>query len=187
MAEIELSWRNDMKLTEREQSALEVLRSMVERRCFDVLREQEQLTYTIGVQANYNVQPAAHEDLSIHLSTASEHIARVTAFVRQTLDEMQAQKFSADAFKAAMIPLAVDEEAPQNPSTDNPSLWMGLLNIYAETAEELTPEESAKVAPIFRTLTPQDVAAVAKKVLSTARQREIIVRPKPQQGKRTFK
>ncbi|MBF1587142.1 MAG: hypothetical protein HXO24_05305, partial [Prevotella sp.] len=53
--------------------------------------------------------------------------------------------------------------------------------------EELTPEESAKVAPIFRTLTPQDVAAVAKKVLSTARQREIIVRPKPQQGKRTFK
>ena len=187
MAEIELSWRNDMKLTEREQSALEVLRSMVERRCFDVLREQEQLTYTIGVQANYNVQPAAPEDLSIHLSTASEHIARVTAFVRQTLDEMQAQKFSADAFKAAMIPLAVDEEAPQNPSTDNPSLWMGLLNIYAETGEELTPEESAKVAPIFRTLTPQDVAAVAKKVLSTARQREIIVRPKPQQGKRTFK
>ena len=180
MAEIELSWRNDMKLTEREQSALEVLRSMVERRCFDVLREQEQLTYTIGVQANYNVQPVAHEDFSIHLSTASEHIARVTAFVRQTLDEMH-------AFKAAMIPLAVDEEAPQNPSTDNPSLWMGLLNIYAETGEELTPEESAKVAPIFRTLTPQDVAAVAKKVLSTARQREIIVRPKPQQGKRTFK
>ena len=86
-----------------------------------------------------------------------------------------------------MIPLAVDEEAPQNPSTDNPSLWMGLLNIYAETGEELTPEESAKVAPIFRTLTPQDVAAVAQKVLSTARQREIIVRPKPQQGKRTFK
>ena len=86
-----------------------------------------------------------------------------------------------------MIPLAVDEETPQESlRQDNPSLWMGLLNIYAETGQQLTAEESAAVEPVFKTLVPADIVAVAQKVIDTAKLREIIVKPKTSNGKRTF-
>ena len=188
MAEIEISYSNKQKLTDREQAALEVLRALLERRYFDVLREKEHLTYTIGVQSTYNSQPEASENLSIHLSTAAEHIDRVLTLVYQFIEDVKAGRISADDFKAAMVPLAVQEEdANAQQNTADPSLWMGLLNVYAETGEELSPSDSSSSEPIFKTLTEQDIAQVATKILTQAKQREIIVKPVVHEGKRTFK
>ena len=60
---------------------------------------------------------------------------------------------------------------------------MGLLNVYAESGEMITPAESAAVEPVFSTLTPADIKAVAAKVLETAAKREIIVKSLPPSGK----
>ncbi len=87
-----------------------------------------------------------------------------------------------------MVPLAVDEEqAAAAQSSSDPSVWMALLNIYAETGNELSPNDNAASAPVFKTLTPQDITAVAMKVMTNAKQREIIVKPAAQEGKHTFK
>ena len=189
MAEIEISFANKQKLSEREQAALEVMRGLLERRYFDVLREKEHLTYTVGVQSNYTSQPVAGENLNIHLSTAKENADKAVSLVYSILDDVKAGRFSADEFKAAMVPLAVDEEqsGAASQSNSDPSVWMALLNIYAETGNELSPNDNAASAPVFKTLTPQDITAVATKVMTNAKQREIIVKPAAQEGKRTFK
>ena len=189
MAEIEISFANKQKLSEREQAALEVMRGILERRYFDVLREKEHLTYTVGVQSNYTSQPVAGENLNIHLSTAKENADKAVSLVYSILDDVKAGRFTADEFKAAMVPLAVDEEqsGAASQSNSDPSVWMALLNIYAETGNELSPNDNAASAPVFKTLTPQDITAVAMKVMTNAKQREIIVKPAAQEGKRTFK
>ena len=189
MAEIEISFANKQKLSEREQAALEVMRGLLERRYFDVLREKEHLTYTVGVQSNYTSQPVAGESLNIHLSTAKENADKAVSLVYSILDDVKAGRFTADEFKAAMVPLAVDEEqaGAASQSNSDPSVWMALLNIYAETGNELSPNDNAASAPVFKTLTPQDITAVATKVMTNAKQREIIVKPAAQEGKRTFK
>jgi len=188
MAEIEISFANKQKLSEREQAALEVMRGLLERRYFDVLREKEHLTYTVGVQSNYTSQPVAGENLNIHLSTAKENADKAVSLVYSILDDVKAGRFTADEFKAAMVPLAVDEEqAAAAQSSSDPSVWMALLNIYAETGNELSPNDNATSAPVFKTLTPQDITAVAMKVMTNAKQREIIVKPAAQEGKHTFK
>ncbi len=188
MAEIEISFANKQKLSEREQAALEVMRGLLERRYFDVLREKEHLTYTVGVQSNYTSQPVAGESLNIHLSTAKENADKAVSLVYSILEDVKAGRFTADEFKAAMVPLAVDEEqAAAAQSSSDPSVWMALLNIYAETGNELSPNDSAASAPVFKTLTPQDITAVAMKVMTNAKQREIIVKPAAQEGKHTFK
>lgn len=188
MAEIEISFANKQKLSEREQAALEVMRGLLERRYFDVLREKEHLTYTVGVQSNYISQPVAGESLNIHLSTAKENADKAVSLVYSILDDVKAGRFTADEFKAAMVPLAVDEEqAAAAQSSSDPSVWMALLNIYAETGNELSPNDNAASAPVFKTLTPQDITAVAMKVMTNAKQREIIVKPATQEGKHTFK
>ncbi len=189
MAEIEISFANKQKLSEREQAALEVMRGLLERRYFDVLREKEHLTYTVGVQSNYTSQPVAGESLNIHLSTAKENADKAVSLVYSILDDVKAGRFSADEFKAAMVPLAVDEEqsGAASQSNSDPSVWMALLNIYAETGNELSPNDNAASAPVFKTLTPQDITAVAMKVMTNAKQREIIVKPAAQEGKHTFK
>ena len=189
MAEIEISFANKQKLSEREQAALEVMRGLLERRYFDVLREKEHLTYTVGVQSNYTSQPVAGESLNIHLSTAKENADKAVSLVYSILDDVKAGRFSADEFKAAMVPLAVDEEqaGAASQSNSDPSVWMALLNIYAETGNELSPNDNAASAPVFKTLTPQDITAVAMKVMTNAKQREIIVKPAVQEGKHTFK
>ena len=188
MAEIEISFANKQKLSEREQAALEVMRGLLERRYFDVLREKEHLTYTVGVQSNYTSQPVAGESLNIHLSTAKENADKAVSLVYSILDDVKAGRFTADEFKAAMVPLAVDEEqAAAAQSNSDPSVWMALLNIYAETGNELSPNDNAASAPVFKTLTPQDITAVAMKVMTNAKQREIIVKPAAQEGKHTFK
>ena len=189
MAEIEISFANKQKLSEREQAALEVMRGLLERRYFDVLREKEHLTYTVGVQSNYTSQPVAGENLNIHLSTAKENADKAVSLVYSILDDVKAGRFSADEFKAAMVPLAVDEEqsGAASQSNSDPSVWMALLNIYAETGNELSPNDNAASEPVFKTLTPQDITAVAVKVMTNAKQREIIVKPAAQEGKHTFK
>ena len=189
MAEIEISFANKQKLSEREQAALEVMRGLLERRYFDVLREKEHLTYTVGVQSNYTSQPVAGENLNIHLSTAKENADKAVSLVYSILDDVKSGRFTTDEFKAAMVPLAVDEEqsGAASQSNSDPSVWMALLNIYAETGNELSPNDNAASAPVFKTLTPQDITAVAMKVMTNAKQREIIVKPAAQEGKHTFK
>ena len=184
MAEIEISFANKQRLSDKEQAALEVMRSILETKAFDEIREKEQLSYTIGVSANYTSQPETSETLSIHLSTARQNVDKAVAKVYALLEEVSQGKFTADQFKQAVVPLAVDEQSPASPElATNPSLWMATLGVYAQTGETITPEESAAVEPVFSTLTPADVMAVATKLLNNAVKREIVVQAIAHEGK----
>lgn len=184
LAEIELSFANNLRLTDKEQAAFQVMRAILEAKYFDQLREKQHLTYTVGVKADYLSQPEATETLSIHLSTSRASAATALAQVHALLGDVSQGRFSVDEFKAAVVPLAVDEQTPVSPDmAANPMLWMATLGIYADTGETITPQESAAVDPVYSTLTPADISAVATKVLNNAVKREIIVQAIVHEGK----
>ena len=184
LAEIELSFANNLRLTDKERAAFQVMRAILEAKYFDELREKQHLTYTVGVKADYVSEPETTETLSIHLSTARASVATALDKVNALLNDVRLGKFSADEFKAAIVPLAVDEQTPASPDMGtNPMLWMATLGVYAQTGETITPEESAAVDPVFSTLTPADVSAVATKVLNNAVKREIVVQAIVHEGK----
>ena len=184
LAEIELSFANNLRLTDKERAAFQVMRGILETKYFDELREKQHLTYTVGVKADYVSEPETAETLSIHLSTARASVATALAQVKALLDDVRLGKFSADEFKAAVVPLAVDEQTPASPDMGtNPMLWMATLGVYAQTGETITPEESAAVDPIFSALTSADVSAVAAKILNNAVKREIVVQAIVHEGK----
>ncbi|MFQ7114534.1 hypothetical protein [Hallella bergensis] len=63
----------------------------------------------------------------------------------------------------------------------DPMLWMGALNVYAEQGHVPNLTDNSE-ASVYEHLTPEQVAAVANKVLEGARHRDIVVRSLPPRG-----
>lgn len=138
--EIEIAYLNDLNLNEREQAALEVFRGLLENRYFEELREKARATYTIGVRSRYNAptdaETAGLATLNIHFTTERARTDEMKARAYELLRDIAAGHFSADEFKAVQVPLAVNaatEETHTESNTPEALLWMGMLNVYAET------------------------------------------------------
>lgn len=178
--EVELTWLNAVSLSKKEQAALETLRGILENRLFSVLRERDHAVYSVGVKADYAERPAASVTLSVHFSTSRDKALPMKEEALAQLGRIAKGDFSRDEFKAAMVPLAVDDMAPSGKGSmpSDPMLWMGALNVYAEQGKvpNLADDHGESV---YESLTPELVAAVAAKVTKGARQRDIVVRSLP--------
>lgn len=183
VGEIEISYSNDKPLTEREQAAWEVFRSILENRFFTVLREKEHITYSIAVNASYQEHPAVSETLGIHFTTERSRTDEAKSMAYRLLEEIARGNFSTDEFKNALVPLAMDENTADNDDAQRPEalLWMGMLNLYAEKGNVPPVADNEKEDNPFGLLTPNDVKAVATKVLTGAKHRDIVVKSLPPQ------
>lgn len=178
VGEIELSYAAAIDLSEREQAALEVFRGILEQQLFTELREKRQGTYSVGVQTSYDASPSPAARLSIHFTTERERADSLKAVTYALVKRVAQGGFSLDEFKAVQVPLAV---APAPSDTELPAelLWMGMLNIYAETGKvPETPADAPEVSP-YRDLAPTDVSTVAQRLLSAAKLRDIVVKSLP--------
>jgi len=99
------------------------------------------------------------------------------------LEEIARGNFSTDEFKNALVPLAMDENTADNDDAQRPEalLWMGILNLYAEKGNVPPVADNEKEDNPFGLLTPNDVKAVATKVLTGAKHRDIVVKSLPPQ------
>ena len=178
--EVELTWLNAVSLSKTERAALETLRSLLENRLFSVLRERDHAVYSVGVKADYTERPAAGVTLSVHFSTSRDKALPTKEETLVQLKHIAAGEFSRDEFKAALVPLAVDDMTPSGAGSmpSDPMLWMGALNVYAEQGQVPNLADNSE-ASVYEHLTPEQVAAVATKVLEGARHRDIVVRSLP--------
>ena len=190
VGEVEMTWISDSKLTDREKAALQIWRGILENRFFDVLREKEQATYTVGVKAEERAYPLEGEVVSVHFSTSRNRADTVIAKAKNLMKAVNKGSFSSDEFKQVQVNLAVndpdldsgDDESLQN----HPLMWMARLNYLAEEGKMEEISETAKKGPvksIFETVTPEDVTVVANKVMQDARYREFIVKSLPHENR----
>src|SRR3712207_7500513 len=68
MGEIEIAYNHAVKLTEKEEMALEVLRGLLETRYFTELREKEGATYSVGVRADEDRKSTRLNSSHAHIS-----------------------------------------------------------------------------------------------------------------------
>jgi len=101
----------------------------------DELRERDQATYSVAVNANYTAEPIASSSLSIHFSTSREKADQLKARAYEILRSMAAGGITQDEFKKVHVPLTLDEAEREKQAGDKIDLgvWIALLNSYAET------------------------------------------------------
>lgn len=190
VGEVEMTWISGSKLTDREKAALQIWRGILENRFFDVLREKEQATYTVGVKVEERAYPLEGEVVSVHFSTSRNRADTVIAKAKNLIKAVNKGNFSDDEFKQVQVNLAVndpnldsdDDESLQN----HPLMWMARLNYLAEEGKMEDSSEKAKkrtVQSVFETVTPEDVTAIANKVMQNARYREFTVKSLPQENR----
>lgn len=190
VGEVEMTWISDSKLTNREKAALQIWRGILENRFFDVLREKEQATYTVGVKAEERAYPLEGEVVSVHFSTSRNRAEAVMQKAKNLMEDVSQGKFSNDEFKQVQVNLAVNDpdlDSGDDESLENhPLMWMARLNYLAEEGKI---EDNSKVAEhgpiqsVFETIKPEDVKAVVNKVMRNARYREFIVKSLPHENR----
>ena len=187
LGEMEISYSNNKVLTAKEQSALTVLKSLLQSRLFDELREKEGGVYSIGVDAGYHPVPRTMEEIKIHFTTEREKADDMKKRAYAILDEIRTNAFSDESFKKVYVPLVIDQEAEQKAENvsaessqeDNPLLWLAILNAYVE-GQQSSAKEKPEVINL-RDITRQDVVNVCNKLLDGAKKRDITVKSKQAQ------
>jgi len=179
VGEVELSFLGDKKLTERESLALSLLEVVLQNRLFDELRERDQATYSVAVNANYTAEPIASSSLSIHFSTSREKADQLKARTYEILRSMAAGGITQDEFKKVHVPLTLDEAEREKQAGDKIDLgvWIALLNSYAETG--VVPDmkaEKRKDEVSIADITVSDLSAILKKLLDEGKRRDIVVK-----------
>lgn len=133
IGQVELSYTNDILLSEQEQKTLNVLRNLLENRLFDELREKESATYNVGVATSYNHIPLPSVSLSLRFETDRSQVDFLKERTLSILKEVQEGTYTQSQLKHAILPLAIEEQAQEAESDspeNNPMLTIGLLNIY---------------------------------------------------------
>ena len=208
MGEVELSFLLDEpKLDERQTLALSLLEPLLQNVLFDELREREQATYSIAVNANHVEEPIERATLSIHFSTSREKADHLKARTLEILRNMAAGHIDNDAFKKVQIPFILDEESGDKAAAGELGLgvWLALLNNYVETGKvpqlplangsnkssantnkSATAPTSSATAPTVRVsdVKAADLSAVLQRLLNDARQRYIVVKSQAPEDKK---
>ena len=182
MGQVEISYMNDIKLSDREQKALKILELLLQSRMFDELREREAAVYSVGARAAYNQIPKPNVVLSLRFETGRDKVDLLRDKTYGILKEITEGTFTDQHFRRALIPLAVDERTESRSETKagetevNPMIWIALLNVYMETGEvpEVGSGETEEVK--FEDIQPSEISALARKIMTGAKKRDIVLR-----------
>ncbi len=179
---VQLSYLRDQSLSEREEKALTLFEYMLNSRLFTVLREEESGTYSVSARALYTKVPVPSTTVDVFFETESDKADYLRGKALDILASFTDGTFSDDDFKKARLQLASGEMADiaiDEHADANPIIWLALLNAYAENGSVKSPSESGKPSVLFSDLTPDDVQAVARKVLQDGKRRSITVKSAP--------
>lgn len=181
VGEVEISYTQAGKLSNKEELTIPVLETLLQMRLFEELREKEQGVYSIGVQVRYEQQPSASESISIHFNTQRDNVDRMKQKTYDVLREIAEGRINELSFKRALVPHAMQGQDTAMTPQDNPLLWMVYLNAYAETGK--IPNLGEKASGIkVQDITLQDVAKLAKKITEGGKKRDIVVKSLPREA-----
>lgn len=173
--EVEISFSNSTELSRIEANALTVLEGILQNRFFKELREKEGGVYSIGVKSSYEDQPVPSASLNIKFSTQRAKVDPLKQKAYEIFESVIRGDFTQDEFKNAHIPMVLQNRDNAVDPSENPLLWLVILNSYMENGvmpdlkEELSPDYVEKI-------TRDDVIRAAKKLMEGAKKREIVVK-----------
>lgn len=179
IGQVEISYSNDISLTPREEKALRIMESLIEARMFEELREREAATYSVGVQASYTKIPTPSATLNVRFETERGKVDRLKEKCYAILQEVADGAFGEEAYRRVVLPFAMDERASQKmdeDAEDNPMIWIALLNLYMETGEVPSPDAPETKETMYEDITSQEVASLARKIMSGAKKRDIVLK-----------
>ncbi|MDY5813071.1 MAG: insulinase family protein [Bacteroides sp.] len=179
VGEVELSYVSDVELNEREQAAWTLFKGVLEQRLFSELREREQATYSVGVRADYETQLRPVANLSVHFTTDRLRAEQMKKLAERIVRQVSEGEMSVDEFKAIQVPLAVQPEEDFESEMPEELFWLGVINIYSTTGQIPPKVGTAKEESPFATLTIEEMSQIVKRILSQAKERQIIVKSLP--------
>lgn len=173
--EVEISFSNSKELSKTEAHAMTVLEGILQNRFFKELREREGGTYSVGVKASYSHHPQPSQSLSVKFSTERKKVEALKAKAYEIFDAVIKGDFTEEEFKKAHIPMILENRDNAVDPSENPLLWLVLLNSYVETGT--MPDLKAEFASDnIEKITRDDVLSAAKKLMDGAKKREIVVK-----------
>lgn len=182
IGQVEISYINDVKLSEREEKVLQIMESLLQERMFSELREKEAATYGVGVRASYKKSPISRTTLNLRFETERSKVEMLKQKTYDILAEVLNGTFTEDDFNRARLPLAMNERAQEKMdeyAEENPMMWIALLNVYMETGEIPNPDDAKADTAKFEDIKPQEISGLASKIINGAKKREIIVKAIP--------
>lgn len=180
IGEVELSFTHDGELSDQEQLALSVLETLLQNKFFQELRERDQATYSVGVQAKYEAIPKASAQLSIRFGTSREKTEELKQRLYGILQEVAQGKVDPVEFRKSMIPHRLEQQEVALTPADNPMLWLAIINAYADTGQvpDLSAQEDSQA---WDSLRETHVASLLTKLM-TGRKTEISMKSLPPTG-----
>ncbi|MDO4771518.1 pitrilysin family protein [Porphyromonas sp.] len=173
--EVEISFSNAKDFTRVEANALTVLESILQNRFFKELREKEGGVYSIGVKSSYVHQPRSSASLSIKFSTQRAKVDQLKKKAYEIFESVLQGDFTEDEFKNAHIPMVLHSRGNAVEPSENPLLWLVILNSYVE--DGVLPDLKADFSPEHvENVTRNDVINAGKKLMDGAKKREIVVK-----------
>lgn len=179
IGEVEISYINRIELTRREERALTIFEGILQAKLFDELREKEHGTYNVMVQSSYTPIPSPKVNIGIHFRTQRDKVETLKGRAYQTLKGVAAGKFTSEDLKKVVVPMILQATYEADTERDaDPLIWLMLVNAYIENSE-LPNSERETEAELLEGITAEDIVAVAQKVLTDAKHREIVVKSTP--------
>lgn len=139
---------------------LSVMRSVLQLRVLDVIREQEALAYSPGVVEEYSPDYKGYGYVQINAATAPDKLPAFYAAVDRIVKDLQARPISADELKRARQPMV--EHFRQ--AMDNNGWWFQQLLGAAYRPETL--RDALDVEADYDSVTPGMIQQFAKQYLA---------------------
>lgn len=136
-----------------------VLKSVVQLRVLDVIREEEALAYSPGVKDDYSPDYKGFGTLEISAATAPDKLPAFYAAVDRIVKGLQAKPISADELRRARQPMI--EHIRQNMNTNG--FWFTAL--LGEAYRPSSADDALTVEADYNSVTPAMIQALARQYL----------------------
>ncbi|MEG2555594.1 MAG: insulinase family protein [Odoribacter sp.] len=169
---VDISFVNNLKLSDKEQLAFSILGTILQNRYFEQIREEQGGTYGVNVGARHLMFPKTEQTLSVNFETEMTKAVDLKNMVYAEFERMQESVCKPQELSQVVISLKRNKE--QADERMDVAYWMNVLNYYVEYGEDIT--STAHFEDIIDKITVEDIRKVAQKFFKQAKHRDILVK-----------
>lgn len=167
---VNIEFRNELHLTPVEEMTFGMLQTVLQDRLFAVLREKEQGTYGVQVQA---IPGSKRQFLGIQFDSSVEKGDRMRELVHEQIDELVREGVSEEDFNDQI--LRMQKNLSKRSIKPTNSFWINEIRQY-ETTGQLT-ESNADLERRLSKIHPADLQQIAGKFFASAECKDLGVKP----------
>ncbi|MBN2236844.1 MAG: insulinase family protein [Bacteroidales bacterium] len=169
---VNVVYRNDMEYTQRNKLGLAILKSVLDLRYTETIREEEGGTYGVGVRESLSQFPESEATLSMYFDCDPEKADRLKTIMYQEIEKILANGPTAiDLDKSVKNLLKLREQSKlHNKYWEN-----SLFDYYYHGIDTNNP---ANYEEILKAFTPEDIKEIANAFFTGADKADVIFKPK---------